>query len=43
MVSLALLPDPNGIMVEFCRDTPGIEPDHVDKQEPNQLVAALVR
>ena len=20
--------DPNGIMVEFCRDTPGIEPDH---------------
>ena len=19
--------DPNGIMVEFCRDTPGIEPD----------------
>jgi hypothetical protein len=21
--------DPNGIMVEFCRDTPGIEPDNV--------------
>ena len=20
--------DPNGIMIEFCRDTPGITPDH---------------
>lgn len=29
--------DPNGIMVEFCRDTPGIEPD---RQEAMRLMSA---